>query len=83
MGLKVEIAEQVNTGTMYFDAAAGRFTNTELAQKMKLETKIGEQKHVQNLDTMLKMIFEPAPARTQVQQASATAPLAQPAPLSR
>lgn len=80
LGLKVNIAEQKNSGTMYFDAAAGRFAATELAQKMKLETIVGEQKHVQNLDTMLKMVFAPAAPRARVQQASAARPVQPVAP---
>lgn len=75
MGLKVDIAKQNNKGTMYFDAAKGRFTKTELTQNMSLETNIGDQKHVQQLDTILKMVFQPAPPRARVQQATATAPL--------
>lgn len=82
LGLKVNIAEQKNSGTMYFDAAQGRFTKTDLVQKMKLETKIGEQVHVQNLDTKLIMVFQPAPPRARVQQATATSPVAQPRPLT-
>ncbi len=57
LGLNVAVKEQQNAGTLYFDAAAGRFTHTELSQNMTLETKIGEKVHRQQLNTQLRMQF--------------------------
>ena len=62
MGLDVAVSEQQNHGTMYFDAAAGRFVETQLAQKMTLETAIGDRTHRQRLDTTLRMRFAAAKA---------------------
>ncbi len=76
LGLKVGITKQQNQGTLYFDAAKGRFARTQLSQKMTLETKIGDQKHVQHLESGLEMAFQPAPPRTgRSQQATAVSPI--------
>ena len=58
LGLRVRVKEQQNTGFLYFDAKAGRFVETQLVQKMTLETALGDQTHQQKLDMRLHMQFE-------------------------
>ena len=57
LGLDVDVKEQQNSGSMYFDVAAGRFTDSVLRQSMTLETAVGEKTHRQKLDTQLRMRF--------------------------
>ena len=58
LGLRVRVKEQQNSGFLYFDAKAGRFVETQLVQKMTLETALGDQTHQQKLDMRLHMQFE-------------------------
>ena len=57
LGLSVQVKDQDNQGVLYFDAAEGRFVETWLHQKLALETALGNQTHVQNLDMQLVMRF--------------------------
>ena len=57
LGLTVRVKEQDNSGILYFDAAQGKFAETQLRQKMALETTLGNQSHVQNLEMQLHMLF--------------------------
>lgn len=54
-GLEVKVAQQNNTGTMYFDAAFGRFVSSDVVQSMTMETQLGERVHRQQLNTRLRM----------------------------
>ncbi len=75
LGLNVAVAEQNNSGTMFFDSTAGRFVQTELRQNMTLETAIGEKKHRQSLNTVMKMQFAQAsPVANQFGQQTAQRP---------
>ena len=57
LGLDIAVTEQNNSGIMYFDARTGRFVNTQIQQRMTLETAVGDHIHQQKLDTRLNMKF--------------------------
>jgi hypothetical protein len=59
LGLEVNIVEQDNQGVLYFDARGGRFVETQLRQRMTLETVLGSRSHRQDIDTRLRMQFLP------------------------
>jgi hypothetical protein len=59
LGLNVDVKEQNNHGSLYFDADAGHFVNTTLQQSMTLETAIGDRVHRQQLSTVMEMTFTP------------------------
>ena len=75
-GMSIAVQNQQNAGSMFFDAAAGRFVSTQLNQNMRLVTKVGEQEHAQMMTTVLKMSFAPM---NQVASASKTPSAVQPA----
>lgn len=60
MRLDVTVDDQRSAGTMYFDAALGRFVHSKIVQKMTIETRLGEQVHRQQLDSRLKMTISDA-----------------------
>ncbi len=70
-GMNISVQNQRNTGSLFFDAEAGRFVETELHQNMRMVTSVGKQQHSQLLSTVLRMTFEPV---SQVAQATATVP---------
>lgn len=57
LGLSVQIKDQDNSGTLYFDSVLGQFVETSLHQNMTLQTKLGNQTHMQKLDMQLRMQF--------------------------
>ena len=59
LGFEVAVKSQQNKGRMYFDAAAGHFSETLLYQEMTLETTVGKQVHTQRLKTKMKTQFRP------------------------
>ena len=61
LGLNINVKDQTNRGTIYFDAEAGRFVETVMNQNLTLETSLGDQKHEQKLNTVLRMQFANAP----------------------
>jgi hypothetical protein len=70
-GMNIAIQNQQNSGSMYFDAAVGRFVETQLNQNMRLVTTIDQQEHSQLLSTVLRMTFAPS---SRVAQAAANVP---------
>ncbi|MEZ6098423.1 MAG: DUF6263 family protein [Pirellulaceae bacterium] len=66
LGLNVKVQGQHNGGSMYFDAAAGRFVQSVIKQDMTLASQLGNHTHLQQLQTTLRMQFMPAglPERT-------------------
>ncbi len=67
-GLIVSVAQQSNQGSMYFDSVHGRFVDSELRQNMTLVTSLGDKKHEQKLNTLLRMRFSPVPNREPAMQ---------------
>ncbi len=59
LGLDVEVSEQNNKGTIYFDEQLGQFASSDIVQEMTMETKLGEQTHRQQLNTRLRMKVTP------------------------
>ncbi len=55
MGLDVHVAEQDNSGTVYFDVERGQLVKSEVSQDMTLETQMGQNVHRQRMKTMLGM----------------------------
>jgi hypothetical protein len=55
LGLDVNVADQKNCGSMYFDAVLGQFVRSEIVQQMTMETQLGEHVHRQQLNTQLRM----------------------------
>ena len=51
----INVVEQDNRGTIYFDAAEGRMVNSSLDQKMTLQITVGNQKIDQKLKTQVKL----------------------------
>jgi len=74
LGLQIDVKDQKNWGTMYFDAKAGRFVETVMNQNMTLETSLGAQTHSQKLDTVLRMQFVDARAQRDGQVGLSQAP---------
>ncbi len=70
-GVNIRVQNQRNTGALFFDAAAGRFVETELKQNMRMVTTMGDQQHSQLLSTVLRMSFSPV---NPIVQATATRP---------
>jgi hypothetical protein len=55
MGAKIKMTDQDSSGTMYFDAEAGHFAETEIKQKMALEITFGEKQINQQVDSTMRM----------------------------
>ena len=62
-GTTMKVTDQDNSGTVYFDAVAGRIARSELNQKMTVELTVGDQTIEQKINTVTKMQVTPAPAR--------------------
>ena len=62
-GMSIAVRNQKNTGTLYFDAAAGRFAMSELNQNMRLVTTVGGQEQSQIMSTILRMEVHPRVTR--------------------
>ncbi len=62
LGLDVEVSQQKNQGTIYFDEQLGQFVSSDIVQQMTMETKLGEQCHRQQLNTRLRMDVSETPA---------------------
>ncbi len=56
----VKIADQDNTGTPYFDAAAGHFAESSLQQNIGLEITAGKENIIQRLKHTTHMLIKPA-----------------------
>lgn len=76
VGLKVDVSDQQNSGTMYFDATAGRFVESTIHQKMTLATAVGQQTYQQKLDTQLRMVFTDTSERPAISQPATATPAA-------
>jgi hypothetical protein len=92
LGLNIDVKDQKNWGTMYFDAEAGRFVETVMNQNLVLETSLGKQKHEQKLETVLRMQFASSPQPTASQVGAngqpvrrnlPAKPVSQPAPAAK
>ncbi len=53
-------ADQDNTGTLYFDAAAGHFAESSLQQNIGLEITAGKENIIQRLKHTTRMHIKPA-----------------------
>ncbi len=61
LGAKIKVSEQENLGTMYFDAAAGRFVENRVSQKFTLEVTVGTSSVNQKMESTVEMTVKPAP----------------------
>ncbi|HEY6565532.1 MAG TPA: DUF6263 family protein, partial [Pirellulaceae bacterium] len=71
-GLEVSVTDQESQGTMYFDAAAGRFVESRLRQRMTLATKMGETSQEQKLKTDMSIQFQTVPMQARSDSSTIT-----------
>jgi hypothetical protein len=57
---KIQVKDQDCSGTMYFDAEAGRLVETQMTQKMTLEVAVAGQQMNQKLDQTMLLTVTPA-----------------------
>ena len=60
-GDQVQVKNQQATGSIYFDVAAGRMTDTSLDQKMTMTLTVAGQTVDQEVTTKLQLTIAPAP----------------------
>jgi hypothetical protein len=61
LGAKIKVTDQQTTGTMYFDAVAGRFVENRVSQKLTMEVTVGTSSVNQKLESTVEMTVKPAP----------------------